>query len=59
MEVNLKRVSAMVSSEKMNIFYSEGTKNEETNSPSPLNGKLITCNNNMSTVTLHNRLSEK
>jgi len=40
----------MISSEKMTyhqqkIFYSEGTKNEETNSPSKLNGIVITYNN--------------
>jgi hypothetical protein len=41
MEVNLKRVSAMVSSGRMTydqkkIFHSEGTKNKETNSPAHL-----------------------
>jgi len=55
MEVNLKRVSATVSSKKMTydqqkIFYSEGTKNEKTNSPGTLNGIVITYNN-MLTIT--------
>jgi hypothetical protein len=55
MEVNLKRVSAMVGSEKITydqqkIFYSEGTKNEETNSPSTLNG-IVIIYNNMLTIT--------
>jgi hypothetical protein len=55
MELNLNRVSVMVSSEEMTydqqkIFYSEGTKNEETNSPSTLNGIVIIYNNMLTTT---------
>jgi hypothetical protein len=50
MEVNLKRVSATVSSKKMTydqykIFYSEGTKMRRQIHLSPLNGIVITYNN--------------
>jgi hypothetical protein len=53
--VDLKRVSAMVSSAKMaygqkKIFYFEGTKNKEINSLSTLNGTVITYKNTLTTT---------